>query len=273
MPAKNGILPRVGLRGEHRDRARLSDRLDRQHAGHDRPPGKVAGEPPVVRADLAPPDDALARLELEDLVDEQERRPMRNERLDHVAAERGVGTLMLRCRRGARAAARVRGARGTSRCRRACRRPRRSPRTNSRARPSAERPAPAPAKQPRAQSHSSRRSSDVARIARRIVARLKLVAERLVHAPLAALDCVAARVDDEAVQPGRELRVAAELPQADARPWRAPPAPRRSRLPDRAGTATRAARPSGRGGRAARRAHARSPSFARCTRIGSLSFS
>ena len=88
MPAKNGIFPRVLLVGEHGDGAGLRDRLDRQHAGHHRALGEVAGEPPVVGADLARADDALAGLELEDLVDEQERRPVRDQRLDHVTAER-----------------------------------------------------------------------------------------------------------------------------------------------------------------------------------------
>ena len=43
-----------------------------------------------------------------------------------------------------------------------------------------------------------------------------MLAERLVHAGLAALDCVEARVDDEPVQPCGELRAAVELLQADA---------------------------------------------------------
>ena len=96
MPAKNGDLAAVLLGREHRDRAGLRDRLDRQHARHDRPLGEVPGEPPVVGADLADADDALAGLELEDLVDEQERRAVRDQRLDHVAAERRDGNVMRR---------------------------------------------------------------------------------------------------------------------------------------------------------------------------------
>ena len=45
---------------------------------------------------------------------------------------------------------------------------------------------------------------------------LRSLGERLVHARLAALGRVPARVDDEPVQPGGELRVAAELLQAHA---------------------------------------------------------
>ena len=82
-------LPAVRLVGEDGDGAGLRDRLDREHAGHDRPLGEVAREPPVVGADLAPADDALAGLELDDLVDEQERRAVRDELHDHVPAERG----------------------------------------------------------------------------------------------------------------------------------------------------------------------------------------
>jgi biotin-[acetyl-CoA-carboxylase] ligase BirA-like protein len=53
-------------------------------------------------------------------------------------------------------------------------------------------------------------------VARRIVVRLKELAERLVHASPPALDGVEAGVHDEPVQPGRELRAAPELLQPDA---------------------------------------------------------
>ena len=91
MPAKNGILPWFAWICQNGDGAGLGDRLDREHAGHHRALRKVAGEPPVVGADLAAADDALSRLQLEDLVDEQERRPVRDQLLDHVPPERRDG--------------------------------------------------------------------------------------------------------------------------------------------------------------------------------------
>ena len=56
----------------------------------------------------------------------------------------------------------------------------------------------------------------VARIARGIVDGCEVLAERLVRTGLATLDRVKARVENESVQPGRELRAAVELFQADA---------------------------------------------------------
>ena len=70
---------RVRQRGHD---ARLSERLDDQHAGHDGITGKVAREPPVVVADEPAGVAALARDELDDLVEQQERRTMGDELLD-----------------------------------------------------------------------------------------------------------------------------------------------------------------------------------------------
>jgi biotin-[acetyl-CoA-carboxylase] ligase BirA-like protein len=56
----------------------------------------------------------------------------------------------------------------------------------------------------------------VAGVARRIVPRLQMLAERFVDARLPTLGRIEARVDDEAVQPRRELGTAAELLQAHA---------------------------------------------------------
>jgi len=56
----------------------------------------------------------------------------------------------------------------------------------------------------------------VAGVARRVVPGLQMLAERFVHARLPPLRCVEARVDDEPVQPRRELRAAPELLQAHA---------------------------------------------------------
>ena len=90
MPAKSAILPAVLLLDEHRDRAGLRQRLDHQHAGHDRVPGKVARRSTTVR-----PHAACARrraspgLELGHLVEQEERIAVREDRLDHLAPERG----------------------------------------------------------------------------------------------------------------------------------------------------------------------------------------
>ena len=51
------------------------------------PLGEVAREPPVVCAHLASRDDPAARLELGHLVEEEERVPVRQDRLDHVPPE------------------------------------------------------------------------------------------------------------------------------------------------------------------------------------------
>jgi BirA family biotin operon repressor/biotin-[acetyl-CoA-carboxylase] ligase len=48
----------------------------------------MSREPPVFGADLTAPHDPLPRFELEDLVHEQKRRAVRDERLDDVASER-----------------------------------------------------------------------------------------------------------------------------------------------------------------------------------------
>src|SRR5439155_14163027 len=78
-------LAAVLLLGEYRHRPRLRERLDHLHAGHDRVPGEVARA--VLLGDALARDDARAGLELEDLVDEQERRPVGQDRLDLGAAE------------------------------------------------------------------------------------------------------------------------------------------------------------------------------------------
>ena len=69
----------LGLR-EHGDRAALRERLDHLHAGHDRVAGEVAGAV-LVGHGLAR-DDALARHELEHLVEQEQRVAVRQDRLD-----------------------------------------------------------------------------------------------------------------------------------------------------------------------------------------------
>ena len=79
-PAEQGQLagePRVG---QHGDRTDLGDGFAHQHAGQRRPAGKVAGEEPLVTGQPPPTRRAHAWLERHQLVDEQERRSMRQHR-------------------------------------------------------------------------------------------------------------------------------------------------------------------------------------------------
>ena len=98
-PGEERELAAVLLERERGDRARLRERLDHDHARHDRPAGKVAGEEPLVAGHPLARDDAHARLELEHLVEEEERVAMRDDRLDHVAAERRLRSHRARDRR------------------------------------------------------------------------------------------------------------------------------------------------------------------------------
>src|SRR5204863_8553668 len=63
-------LSTVLLFGQHRHRPGLGERLDHDHAGHDRPAGEVPGKEPLVAANVLPRDDANAGLELDHLVEE-----------------------------------------------------------------------------------------------------------------------------------------------------------------------------------------------------------
>ncbi len=66
----------------------LGKRFDDQHAGHDLGfPGEVPGEPEVVVAQRPPGHAAYTRLQLVDLVDQQEGRAVRQQRLDLTAVE------------------------------------------------------------------------------------------------------------------------------------------------------------------------------------------
>ena len=80
----------VLLLDEHRNGACLGHRLDDQNTGHDRPLWKVARKPPVLGRHPADRDDTSARLQLRDLVHEQERIAMREDLLDHLPPERGT---------------------------------------------------------------------------------------------------------------------------------------------------------------------------------------
>ena len=84
-------LAAVLLLDEHGDRTRLGHRLDDQHARHHGPLGEVPGEPPVVVAHEPRRDDLAAGLQLDHLVEEQERVAVRQDRLDLLLAERRRG--------------------------------------------------------------------------------------------------------------------------------------------------------------------------------------
>ena len=71
MPANSASRPRFSSSREHRDGAGLRERLDHLHAGHDRVAGEVAGA--VVVGHALARDDARARLELDDFVEQEER--------------------------------------------------------------------------------------------------------------------------------------------------------------------------------------------------------
>ena len=72
----------VLLLGEHGDGAGLRHRLDDQDPGHDRPAGEVPREVPLVRLNALARDRTRSRLQLDDLVDQQEGITMRQDRLD-----------------------------------------------------------------------------------------------------------------------------------------------------------------------------------------------
>ena len=88
MPAKSDELASVLRLREDGDAAALGERLDHLHAGHDRVAGEVAGA--VLVGHRLTGDDALARHQLEHLVDEQERSAVRDDRLDLGLAERDL---------------------------------------------------------------------------------------------------------------------------------------------------------------------------------------
>ena len=67
------------LVGQHGDGAHLGDRLAHQHAGQRRPAREVTGEEPLVAGEVPSARGATDRLEGDDLVDEQERRPVRRQ--------------------------------------------------------------------------------------------------------------------------------------------------------------------------------------------------
>ena len=89
MPAKSASLPRFSSSLKHRDRAGLRERLDDQHARHDRASresGRLryhSSARTVFRATAPSPG-----RQLEHLVDQEERLAVREDLLDRLAAER-----------------------------------------------------------------------------------------------------------------------------------------------------------------------------------------
>ena len=86
-PAEQRQLAGEPWIGQHGDRTHLGDRLAHQHAGQRRPAGEVTGEEPLVAGERATARGADARLERDDLVDEQERRPV-GEHIGRAAGKR-----------------------------------------------------------------------------------------------------------------------------------------------------------------------------------------
>ena len=78
----------VLLLGEDGDRARLGHGFDDQDPRHDRPAGKMPREVPLVLAHGLARDGSDAQLQLDDLVDEEERLTMGQDRLDLCPPER-----------------------------------------------------------------------------------------------------------------------------------------------------------------------------------------
>jgi len=66
----------------------LGESFDLEHAGHDRTAGKVATQVPGLGIDVVAAHGMLAGHQLDNLVDQQERLPVRNDRLDAVPTER-----------------------------------------------------------------------------------------------------------------------------------------------------------------------------------------
>ena len=94
-------IAEAGLLGDV-DGHRLGERLDLEHAGHDRQAGEVALEEPLGRGHALLAHDALRLgVVLDDAIDEQERPAMRDERLDLPGRVDDAG-------RGERVAGRVR---------------------------------------------------------------------------------------------------------------------------------------------------------------------
>jgi BirA family transcriptional regulator, biotin operon repressor / biotin---[acetyl-CoA-carboxylase] ligase len=82
-------LASVRFLGEHRHCTGLRHGLDDQHAWHDRPARKVTGQVPLVRAHALSRDYALAGLEVDNLVEQEERVAVRQDRLDILACQGG----------------------------------------------------------------------------------------------------------------------------------------------------------------------------------------
>ena len=87
MPAKSASRPRFSSSESTRDGAGLRERLDHLHAGHDRVAGKVPRA--VLVGHALERDDARARIELDDLVQEQKGRAVGEDLFDCLPPEGG----------------------------------------------------------------------------------------------------------------------------------------------------------------------------------------
>ena len=77
--AEQRELAGVARLEQHRDGADLGERLDHQHAGQRRPAREVPGEERLVAGEVPAAGGRLAGHDLDELVDEEERRPVRED--------------------------------------------------------------------------------------------------------------------------------------------------------------------------------------------------
>ena len=91
IPAKNAILPRFSSSTSTATAPAWAIASTISTPGITGRSGKVPGKPPVVGAHEPRRDDLAARLELDHLVEEQERVAVRQDRLDLLLAERRRG--------------------------------------------------------------------------------------------------------------------------------------------------------------------------------------
>jgi hypothetical protein len=84
-----GGVERLGCVRE--DAAYLRERFENEHPGHDRPQREVALKPWFSHAHALVPGDALARHDLRNAIDQNERPSMRQNLQDAINLERGAG--------------------------------------------------------------------------------------------------------------------------------------------------------------------------------------
>jgi len=87
-PGEQRQPPGEGWRGQPADGSHLRQRLHLQHARHDRAAREVAAQVPGLGIDVVAPDGVLTGDQLDDLVDQQERLAVGDDRLDAGPVER-----------------------------------------------------------------------------------------------------------------------------------------------------------------------------------------